>query len=67
MVNGCVGGAARAPVSPCVVYPDVVGEVVIGDEEFGGGMDSDSFVAQLRADEAALEEANKFLLVSYPP
>ena len=49
------------------MYPDVVGEVVMGDEEFGGGMDSDSFIAQLKADEAALEEANKFLLVSYPP
>ena len=49
------------------MYPDVVGEVVMGVEEFEGGMDCDSFVAQLRADEAALEEANKFLLVSLPP
>lgn len=36
----------------------------MGDEEFGGGLDSDSFMAQLKADEVAVEEANKLLLVS---
>ena len=38
----------------------------MGDEEFGGGLDSDSFMAQLKADEVAVEEANKLLLVSTP-
>ena len=46
------------------LFPDGVGEVMLGNEEFKGVMDSNSFMAQLKADEAALEEANKFLLVS---
>ncbi|CAI8051329.1 Centrosomal protein of 192 kDa [Geodia barretti] len=60
--RGEAGEEARNSLYNPFDSEDVVGEVVMGDEEFGGGMDSDSFVAQLRADEAALEEANKFLL-----
>ena len=36
----------------------------MGEEEFGGGLDSDSFMARLEADEAAIQEANKLMLVS---
>ena len=36
----------------------------VGQEEFGAGLDSGTFLAHLEADEAAVQEANKFLLVS---
>ena len=36
----------------------------MGEEEFGGGLDSGSFMAQLAADEAAVQEANRLMLVS---
>ena len=40
--------------------------VDMGEEEFGQALDSESFLDQLKADEAALQEANKLLLVSTP-
>lgn len=36
----------------------------MGEEEFGGGLDSGSFMAHLAADEAAVQEANRLMLVS---
>ena len=36
----------------------------MGEEEFGAGLDSGSFLAHLAADEAAVQEANKLMLVS---
>ena len=36
----------------------------VGQEEFGAGLDSGAFLAHLEADEAAVQEANKLLLVS---
>ena len=36
----------------------------VGQEEFGVGLDSGAFLAHLEADEAAVQEANKLLLVS---
>ena len=33
-------------------------------EEFGGGLDSGSFMAHLVADEVAVQEANRLMLVS---
>ena len=41
-----------------------VAAVGVREEEFGERLDSDSFMACLEADEVAVQEANKMMLVS---
>lgn len=45
-------------------FSDAVNMEGMKDEEFGTRLDSGSFLAHLAADEAAVQEANKLMLVS---
>lgn len=45
-------------------FSDAVNMEEMKDEEFGTRLDSGSFLAHLAADEAAVQEANKLMLVS---
>ena len=52
------------PGSPSRHSSDAGSVQEMGDEEFRRGLDSGSFMAHLEADEEAVQEANKLMLVS---